>query len=184
MYILEVEYNSTQGFTTKSPIVLYQEGTTRQGDFAGGLRSTADSLCSASGSMPSGFSNYRAFVSLSATDEIANFPTLYFVPTDVPIISISDKVVASNWSDLLDGTINDTLFNLDVMWDNAYWWSGSTNTAELSTDYCAGFTGFSDNTSGVNGTIGYSKNSGSSWMSSGLYSCDYYNQVLCIAFDN
>ena len=78
------------------PIVLYQANNS-VGVFGYQLggRSGADSRCSSASSRPiSGYTHYRAFLSVNTTDEIRDMPSNYGVPTTVPVISNSSALLA------------------------------------------------------------------------------------------
>ena len=45
-------------------------------------------------------SNVRAFVSISAADQLQDMPASYAMPVDQPVLSITDTVLAPTWGDL------------------------------------------------------------------------------------
>jgi len=77
--------------------------------------------------------NHVAFISIDSIDAIKNIPEHYGVPTNWPIYSSTDNIIAYNWDDLLDGTIIDQLQNLGVC--DSYWWSGSLQDGSCDTEY-------------------------------------------------
>jgi hypothetical protein len=108
-----------------------------------GGRSGADILCyqaglSAPGGMPYGTTN-RAFISVSAADEIRDMPFDYGVPTDRRIVGPTGIKVADNWADLLDGSIDNSLWAADVTSAN-FWYSGSNADGSLAPEHCSGWT--------------------------------------------
>lgn len=110
----------------------------------------------------------HAFISISATDSIANMPASFGFPSNIPIVSPSDdtKIIADSWSDLLDGTIKiplNDVFGLSGPW---IWWSGSN----------------SDGTYYSNVIIGRTDSVTASWINQGFAngSNEYY--VLGIAY--
>ncbi|MEL0229263.1 MAG: hypothetical protein VXA56_06665, partial [Deltaproteobacteria bacterium] len=86
-------------------------------------KSNADSLCNSA--KPSGTSQGYAFASFSSTEEIRDLPTTANLNTNLNIKSSSGKLIAENWSDLLDGSINMSLESAGVT--TSAWWSFSNN---------------------------------------------------------
>ena len=80
--------------------ILYAYGST-----TGNLtsKSNADSLCNSS--KPSGTSQGYAFISFSASEEIRDLPTTAGIDTTLSIKSNSDKLIATNFADMLDASI-------------------------------------------------------------------------------
>ena len=161
------------------PIVLYQANNS-VGVFGYQLggRSGADSRCSSASSRPiSGYTHYRAFLSVNTTDEIRDMPSNYGVPTTVPVISNSSALLAHSWYDLLDGTIINTLQAAGVYLSGPLdWWSGSTSAGALSSS-CAGWT---------NGllpaTYGRVDQTGTTWINLATAVCSAQSNLLCIAY--
>ena len=85
-----------------------------QGAAIGG-RTGGDAKCSAAPNRPAGYTRFRAFLSVSARIEIRDMPNNFGVPKMVPVISLTDKLVANNWYDLFDGSINQTLYSAGVL---------------------------------------------------------------------
>lgn len=158
------------------PIILYSAGDTYDGNLGG--RSGADSMCVNSSNKPDGYSNFIAFLSVSADDEIRDMPTLYSVPTDVPIQSVGGTRVANDWFDLLDGNIAFDLY--EALGITGSWFSGSNWNGSVHTDYtCAGWT---VNTSIDYSQLGRSDATDTNWMSGSTLACKYPFRVLCIAY--
>jgi hypothetical protein len=127
----------------------------------------------------------RAFISVSAGDDIASMPKNYGVPTDKIIISTTNIKIADNWFDLLDGTIDETLNKAGVA--NNFWWSGSDvnggypdfkSMASTSTN-CANWT---DGTNSSWGNEGATNKTDSSWIYDGYIVCNNSLHVLCICW--
>ncbi len=77
------------------------------------------------------YSNIHALISISATDEIRDMPSLYSLPEDRALVSSTGNQVADNWADLLDGTIDSSLQTAGVLTSSSYWWSASTFAGAL-----------------------------------------------------
>lgn len=99
--------NSTTCTGTK---ILFVTANTYTGNLGG--RSGADSNCSGDGNKPSiSCTNTKAVITISATDQIADFVgNSILCSTDV-LYGTNGNKIADNWSDLLDGSINDTISN-------------------------------------------------------------------------
>ncbi|KIY97644.1 hypothetical protein MNEG_10317 [Monoraphidium neglectum] len=87
----------------RSRVVIYRESSTERNGNLGG-RSGADALCSASINRPAGLTQVHAFLSTSATDQIADFPTKYGVPSGLAI-EASGVVLARNFTSMLGGLL-------------------------------------------------------------------------------
>ena len=110
--------------------------------------------------------NIRAFISVSSTDEIRDFPTIYSVPTNVKVRSENGRLIANNWSGLLasnsggDPTgILGTLYGLTGFHGGEesvtkYYWTGSNSDGSEATN-CNGWTTGSNTSSGKVGEIGF-----------------------------
>jgi hypothetical protein len=161
------------------PIILYNAGGTFNGNLVG--RAGADGLCQASANAPAGYTNFRAFISVSATDEIQDMPANYGVPTTVAIQSSGGTVIANDWADLLDGTIDTTLAAAGVIGLGHRFWSGSNADGSLNPDNCNSWT---DGGGILRGENGHASFSDSNWLSEGgpSPSCNGLFQLLCIAF--
>lgn len=160
-------------------ILLYNAGA--QGGNLGG-RSGADGLCVSE--KPSGAyqTNVRALISVSGADEIRDMVSNYSVPTTHEIKSESGNVVANNWADLLDGSIDMNLLSAGVLMMPVHWWSGSDNTGALGTNHCLGWT---SDSSGDAGDVGFGSDT-ADWFNETNFTCDgVMNEaaLLCIAFE-
>lgn len=129
-----------------------------RGGFGG--RSGGDTLCSGYANTVGGATtcdSVRAFISVSADDQIADFPTLYNARSDLQVYAYDlDEAptyyqIGDNWADILDET-----------WDTQRWmfgwsWTGSNNDGTVADDTCNGFTSNSNDDHSsmmVNSTIG------------------------------
>ena len=163
---------------TPSYIVLYLGGTT---DGNIGPRNNADALCAPN--LPNGFGFYKAFISYDSFDSIATLPSNYGVPLGLPIQSVTNFFIANDWTDLMDGNINDTLTNAGVVPSGVNWWTGVENSTGIHvdgvTDNCNNWT---SNSNMVGGKAGSLVNSNSMWMDSNVVGCQIPIAVLCIAY--
>lgn len=163
---------------TPTYMVMYLGGST---DGNIGPRFNADTFCSAG--VPSGFSLYKAFISYDSTDSIATMPSIYGVPINAPIRSVTNFVIANDWADLMDGNIIDTLTNAGVVSLGVNWWTGVENSTgthvDGTTDNCNNWT---SNSNVVGGKAGSLVNSNSLWVDSNVVACDIPIAILCLAY--
>jgi hypothetical protein len=161
-------------------VVLYQANNAIAiaGGSIGG-RTGADTLCQSASNKPAGYSNYRAFISVNATDEIRDMPTNYGVPTLYPVRSTNNTLIANNWADLLDGTIATTLGVAGVYVNGPYdWWSGSLQDGSLDgVNHCASWTNL-----GAPGRYGRFDYSNNYWITVNVSGCSAPSNLLCIAY--
>lgn len=164
-------------------IVLYDAGgDAYDGDLGG--RAGADAICAASANRPMGaeYTNFRAFISISDSDEIRDMPTRYGVPIDVPIVGGDGTTqLAPNWAGLLDGNIDTTLELAGSRGGvSEAWWSGSQSNGSLDTDNCSGWTSAS---AGLPGQIGDDESMDDRWLIGwGTYNCDEVRSIKCLAY--
>ncbi|MCC6217463.1 MAG: hypothetical protein IT376_21580 [Polyangiaceae bacterium] len=150
-----------------------------------GGRGGADQHCRdalAGLSLPYSLPHVRAFLSVSETDEIRDLPANYGVPTELPVTSVDGGVVANDWADLLDGSIDRTLEGAHVLPAGAtgnFWYSGSNADGSLSPNHCSGWT----STAVGDGRYGRQVHTGSQWIDTGAAMCGLvtYN-VLCVGW--
>lgn len=165
---------------SEGKVVLYQANNAIPitGGSIGG-RTGADTLCQSASNKPTGYGNYRAFISVDSTDEIRDMPTNYGVPTHYTVRSPNNTLIANNWADLLDGYISTSLVAAGVyVGGPSDWWSGSLQDGSLDGIYnCASWS--SGSAPGRVGRIDYSSYA---WIYAGGYSCNSSANLLCIAF--
>ena len=158
---------------TCSEIVLYRS----QNPIAGSnlkIRSTVDSYCDLETAL--GCQINRAFISLTSEDEIRDMPANYGVPTILPIYSVSRDgtlklILASNWTSILSGSINNMLSSATINTTPYAWWAMSTYQGVLNLDNC------------ITGTYGYYGNAqslGQTWMAQNNAACTNQYWVLCL----
>jgi len=162
-------------------IVMYNAGGTHDGNLGG--RTGADGICAASGNRPSGaeYTNFRAFISVDAADEIRDMPANYGVLTTLPIVGPTGIPIANDWTDLLDGTIAATLQAAGVTGGVGQWMSGAGgDDGSVGTHTCLGWT---SNGAAASFNIG-SDLATTNWIrTGGTVGCDASNRPLvCIAY--
>jgi hypothetical protein len=160
-------------------VVLYRESltTTRKGNLGG--RPGADALCSASPNRPTGLVQVRAFLSISASDQIADFVTNYGVPNGLAIESPSGAVLARNFTGLMGGSIMISLRNAGLFTGNSFWWSGSGSNGVVAAQTCNGFTSEAVVDVALNGFAGATDGQ---WLAAAVGSCAALRFFLCIAY--
>lgn len=129
--------------------------------------------------------NIRAFISISTTDYIAYMPTSFLVPTDRRIIGPTGTEIATNWADLLDGSIMETLNKADIAQNK--WWSGSDSAGNyIRTSACVGCntcTGWTVGTNASQGLTGTTNATGSTWIYDlPADNCNNSRHVLCVCW--
>ncbi|OHD68510.1 MAG: hypothetical protein A2W19_14595 [Spirochaetes bacterium RBG_16_49_21] len=128
--------------------------------------------------------NVRTFISITSSDEIARMPTNFGVPTGKKIIGPAGTQIANDWTDLLDGAIDEELQNAGISSD--FWWSGSgADGRYLSTAACITCntcTGWTDGTNAFQGMTGAHNRTNSDWINYGNTNCNTLRAVLCICW--
>lgn len=179
------ESADTTGWSGTTPalakrLVIFDAGGT---SVAIGGRSGADVMCGEAALSMTGIpvsAKTRALLSVDADDEISNFPARYGVPTDRPITGPNWEVIVDNWSDLLDGTIDQTLFSAGVLTSANYWYSGSISNGDAVSTTCSGWT--ADGTL-FDGRYGDNGLTDSRWIDRGDATCGVTSyHVLCLAW--
>lgn len=168
-------------------MVMYAPNSTYNGDLkttGGGAtgREGADNLCKNATNKPAGFSNYRAFISVDANDEIRDMPANYGVPINTPIKGTTGgTTIANDWADLLDGTILTSLSSAGVA-SASYWRSGSLADGSIGTGTCSGWTSSSITESAEEGLPSATNGT---WLDDGSpFACDNNTDdtILCLAY--
>ncbi|MBL8034896.1 MAG: hypothetical protein JNJ69_14415 [Leptospiraceae bacterium] len=173
-------------------IYLFRTNTTFNGDLAtaggtpGNARAGSDSLCStARGGITfpdNSCMNVRAFISISAADEIQDMPANYGVPVMKPIQSLTGVLVDSDWANLLTQPIAPSgLAAAGVMPVSTYWWSfsNSSNGTFDGTNNCTNGTV----STSVPGRRGFSDSNILAWMTDDLSGCNVLPAyVLCLCY--
>ena len=162
-------------------IVFYLTSTKYDGNLGG--RSGADAKCDIAKKyslLTMAKTNIRAFMSISATDEIRDMVSNYNVPSNAPIISPFGTTISDNISDHLDGDITKVIrkhFIKDYIEQYAY--TGSTYSGALSSYNCANWT----STTAGNGMGQVADfDSTSSFVGGSGNNCSDAKYISCIAF--
>ncbi len=120
----------------------------------------------------------KAFISISDTDSIKNFPAVHGLPMDWPVKSPDGTLVAYRWSDLMDGTINKTLEEAGV--SASSWWSGSLQDGGLDFGVtCSGWTSINPL---EKGRIGEIDSLNTEWLYGGGPACTSTHELICICW--
>lgn len=179
------ESADTTGWSSTIPdapqrVVIFDAGGT---SVAIGGRSGADVMCGQAALSMTGIpvsATTRALISVDAIDQISNFPPRYGVPTNRSITGTNWEVVADDWADLLDGTIDQTLSDAGILTTAIYWYSGSFADGSMTTTTCSGWT---NDGALFDGHYGYNQQTDSRWIDNDNATCglDSYH-VLCLAW--
>lgn len=173
-------------FTTKGRIYLFSAGT-YTGDMIlqkasrvvviVSARDALNALCksvlqSAYPDLPQ--DNVIAFISIDNDDSIATIP-LHFagIPSDWPVYSPSGIIIAYNWDDLVDSSINKKLQDAGVC--DSFWWSGSL--ADGTCDALNTCNGWTDGTNSFQGRSG-AHNKTEQWLSDNERNCNNQHHLL------
>ena len=118
--------------------------------------------------------NVIAFISISNDDSIAAIPIHFAdIPLDWPVYSPSGIVIAYNWNDLVDSSINKKLQDAGVC--NSFWWSGSL--ADGTCDALNTCNGWADGTNSFHGRSG-EHNKTEQWLSDNERNCNNQLNLL------
>jgi hypothetical protein len=125
----------------------------------------------------------HALISVSSSDAIANFPALYGLPVDRPFASRFGLVIADDFADLLDGTLDRSLGQAGVIPEPDMWLTGSNSDGTASANTCQGWTYFG-NDSVIRADYGYAADTDYDWITAdGTATClalQYH--VLCVTW--
>ncbi len=125
----------------------------------------------------------HALISVSATDELRDMPSVYGLPTNRAFVGPTGKKVADDFADLLDGELEQSLSDADI--SAAQFWITGSNTDGSVRTTCNGWT-TSDFDQQVMGTYGYPGASDSSWLTvtgGQVYCSASQYTVICAAYD-
>ncbi len=175
---------TTTSATTRGAIYIFSVGSF-QGDMvtmtSPSAREELDTICAAfkKEHYPElDTTRVMAFISITDTDSIENFPAIHGVPLDWPVKSPDGTLVAYSWSDLTDGTINKTLDDAGV--STSSWWSGSTQDGGYDTGFtCSGWTSASPF---EKGRVGEIDSLVKDWLQGGQPACVSTHELLCICW--
>ncbi len=148
-----------------------------------GGRSGADVLCGQAAQSTPGVplaAKTRALISVSADDEIRDFPVAFGVPTDRMITGPNWQVIADDWADLLDGSIDQSLDAAGAQTATGFWYTGSLDDGSVATTTCSGWT---HGSALFGGRYGSTQSTSGSWMSISNATCGTSSyHVLCLAW--
>lgn len=124
-------------------------------DFNGGMggRTGADNFCSdrADEISATNCDQVHAFISVSSSDQIVDFPENYSIRSDLDVYAYNHfrndrpSQIGENWADILDGTWDGSVFT----WPRYDWtWSGSKADGTVASETCQGFTRANSQVSG------------------------------------
>jgi len=118
--------------------------------------------------------NVIAFISIDNEDSIATIPINFAgIPLDWPVYSPSGIIIAYNWNDLVDSSINKKLQDAGVC--DSFWWSGSLVDGTCDTlNTC---NGWADGTSSCQGRSG-AHNTAEQWLSDYERNCNNQHHLL------
>jgi hypothetical protein len=176
----------TKKSTPPTKIYMYATATLYNGNLKktyANARAGADAIALAN--LPASLSGKtaHAFISISATDSIANLPTKFAFPTDIPIVNTDGtQTIANNWADLLSGGISNSLDALLTMPLTSWWWSGSNADGTFDDSTCNNCNGWTSNSFSYSGVNGQKNSSGSAWINDGTQNGSVKYYVLCIAY--
>lgn len=180
---LMAAYRTVSITTLTNTVFLFRTSTTYQGDLAPpateSVRNDIDNLCMQARladypSMPC--LNVRAFISISASDDIAGMPGNFGVPTGRKIVGPTGITVAEYWADLLDGSIAVPLSDAGVA--SNPWWSGSLSDGTFdASDNCS--TWMSTSTKGASGK---DNKTNADWIAANSPNCNDSQLVLCLCW--
>jgi hypothetical protein len=156
-------------------IVAMFDGGVYNGNLGG--RAGADSICVANKPGSIGNTNVHALISISPTDTISNMYANHGVNNNIPVVFQGGQLIAKDWTDLLDGSVNAALTLSGMPAGN--WWSGAASDAgDASSSTCNGFT---NATLLFDGSLGSTALSGGGWMGGTTGSCANSYHLLCVA---
>lgn len=162
------------------PTTLYLfDGGGKAGALGG--RTGADAMCQTAAASHSalGLSSVRAFLSVSASDEIRDMPVSYGFPTGVPIHGPTGVKLADDWADLLDGSVDATLAAAQALATD-YFYTGSSSDGALDVHNCSGWT---DSGTLFDGHYGSSYFTDAGWIATGDATCGLTQyHVLCLGW--
>jgi hypothetical protein len=171
-------------------VVLFDGGVSSQNMVWGG-RPGLDAICASKKltlALPQ--TQSRAYITVSATDEIVTMPARYGIPTNVPVVGPTGIQLGFTWSSLIGeggfgGQLFVSLVDADVLPDNALLWlSGSAPNGAFDQNHtCNGWTfGMADAT--IKARAGSPTATNNAWMSDAQVSCDAAgSHVLCVAYN-
>jgi hypothetical protein len=180
------EAGGAAGSGNTPAIIVFDAGTANTGATFSG-RAGLDNLCLTAKnaqSIPGG--TPHALISVSAVDDIADFPALYGLPTDRPFASVGGDVIADDFADLLDGTIDMSIEEAGILLgEPGLWFTGSNADGTASENTCEGWTTTQHSSVSPRANYGYTGNTNSWWLdgsSTATCAAAQYH-VLCLTWE-
>jgi hypothetical protein len=141
------------------------DGGTGNGGFEYSGRLGLDAVCeSAKEALALAGVSPRALISVGPADQIADFPSLYGLPIDRPFAGPGGAIIASDFADLLDGSIDLSLEQAGIITSEpGFWFTGSEPDGTASANDCAGWT-FSELDQTIRANYGHTYDTDSWWL--------------------
>jgi len=163
-------------------VYLFPTVTQTDGNFGG--RTGADALCMTARLSTTFIENQctkvRAFVSLSASDEIVDLASNYGMPTGLPFNGVNGALLANNQADLLDSSISVILSSAGITLASGWYSLSGVGTGDGTLDAAANCSG--GTSAAANGRYGLDNSTGSSWMSLTQAICSTPRHLLCVCY--
>ena len=156
-----------------------------------GGRTGADFLCNvAKPTLPSDYTGYRAFITVSSSDDISHLDNNYGIPTTVNIESVAGGTgsrISNNWAGLLNTSTTPLVHSLavaGVLGTATGYWTGTDIDGTIATGTGTGNTcsAWTSSLSTVTGTIGNSDSTDGTWLNNSTDTCDVTYALLCVAY--
>jgi hypothetical protein len=178
----------THDASLPTAIVMYVTTSTTDGWKLGDTldddgRNGADDMCKTDKPAALTQTNVRALLTVSSSDEIRDMPANYGVNTIAQIQRPDGTKIADNWTDLLDGSIDNavSLSELRV-------WTGSGSNGSLESSFnCSEWRNRANSNGGV---TAFTDVTDATWLDKGANivgvsgaSCGLQRHLYCIAFD-
>jgi len=174
------------GGSANAPVIVVFDGGTRNTGATWSGRTGLDNVCqsaktaqSIAGGAP------HALISVTSVDEIADFPTLYGLPTNRAFASVSGAVIADDFADLLDGSLDLSIEAAGILLSEpGLWFTGSNADGTASTNTCQGWT-TTVHSNEIRANYGYTGNTDSWWLDgSATATCAAVQyHILCVTWE-
>ena len=161
-----------------TPITLFVSQSPTGGTMGG--RDGADFACMTSAGSLTCPSGVHALISIDDTDQLKDIPTNLSLPTDAAIVTITGVVVAANWADLLDGTIDHNLEDAGLFAPDSQsnFWTGSGSDGSVS-NTCQNWTSSDPSDTAE---VGASGATDVTWLDDGGLVCNATSDILCLCY--
>ena len=179
---------STKSFpltVIRRPVIFMFAMSGTNGDI--GSRAEADAACLAAynaGYPDKNCNNVHALLSFSTNDEIRDMPSLYSVPTGIPVVSMNGTEIASNWQSIVNARnypLTNSLADAGVTSDS-YWTGSFENGMSPGNGDCSGWT--SSSSGGVVGQLGDSSATNQSFLQYAISHCHSARPYLAICWQD